>query len=347
MSEHRRRLRLIQCGVGGFGNSWFRQFVTRSEEFEVAAIVDVNPAALAVGDEAGVPAHLRFASLGAALDRVADADAVLSVTPPAVHLEHARLAFARGLHLMTEKPIADSVAAAKEMIALADAAGRQLVVSQNYRYRPAPTKLRQMIADRALGEFGHGHVDFYIPADFTGTFRERIPHVLLVDMAIHHVDLLRHVTGRDVTEVFAMTFRPSWSWYAHNPGLKMMLRLEGDAPVTYSGDWSARGRNTGWSGDWRLQCAEGSLGWNFDAVTVARSSRGFVEDTKVEPVDCPPLEKTDRAATLAAFAEAIHTGRPAATSGRDNLQSFGTVMAAVHSAETGRPVNVAEFIRAG
>jgi predicted dehydrogenase len=338
------RLRLIQCGVGGFGNSWLRQFVANSPDFQIAAIVDVNPDALHVGDSVGVPAERRFTSLEMALERV-EADAVLTVTPPTVHLEHARLAFARGLHLMTDKPIADTIANAKEMTDLADASGRQLVVSQNYRYRPQPMKLRQMLADRALGELGHGHIDFYIPADFTGSFRETMPHVLLVDMAIHHVDLLRHITGRNVVDVFATTFRPPWSWYGHNPGLKMMLRLQGDVWFTYTGDWSARGRNTGWSGDWRLQCADGSIHWSFDSVSVARSSRGFVEDTKVEPVDCTPLDPADRAATLAGFARAIRTGKSASTSGRDNLWSFGAIMAAVKSTETRRPVNVTRFIR--
>ena len=343
-SGSERRLRLIQCGVGGFGESWLSRFVARSPDFEPVALVDINPAALhSAGDAVGVPRDRRFASLEEAVARI-PADAVLTVTPPSAHLDHARVAFAAGLHLMTEKPIAVDLPAAREMVRLADAAGRQVVVSQNYRYRPQPMHLRRLVAERHLGEVGHGHVDFYIPADFTGSFREHMPHVLLVDMAIHHVDLLRHVVGRNVVEVTAVTFRPPWSWYRHNPALKLLLRLEGDVWFTYSGDWSARGQNTGWSGRWRIQCADGSLHWDLDDVYAARSSRGFHNDAATEPIPCPPLPTGDRAATLASFAESIRTGTAALTSGRDNLQSFGVIMAAVRSAETGRAVALKEML---
>jgi len=341
------RLRLIQCGVGGFGRVWIDNHSTRSEDFELVAIVDVSDKALEqAGDKAGIPRHRRFATLEAALDAVA-ADAVLTVTPPAVHLEHARLAFSRGLHLMTEKPIADDLAHAREMVGLARQARRQLVVSQNYRFRPPMQKLKGLLASGTVGEFGHGHLDFYIPADFTGTFRQSMRHVLLVDMAIHHLDLIRCITGRNIVKVFARTFRPAWSWYEHNPGLKMILELEGGLPFSYSGDWSARGRNTNWNGNWRLQCAQGSIHYDVDRpdeVSIARSSRGFTHDTTQEPLKAEPLERAEQSATLHLFAEAIRTGRPAEISGEDNLWSFGAVMAAVQSAEEGSVVEVQALV---
>src|SRR5687768_18477205 len=133
------------------------------------------------------------------------------------------------------------------MVRLAVEAGRQLVVAQNYRYSAAMAALRRVVADAPLGPVGHGHLDFYIGADFTGTFRETMEFPLLVDMAIHHLDLIRCITGRNVVCVTAQTFRPAWSWYRHDPGLKMLLELDGGIPFSYSGDWSARGRNTSWN----------------------------------------------------------------------------------------------------
>jgi predicted dehydrogenase len=345
MGRPENRLRLIVAGVGGHGATWARHVVPRSADFSLVAIADPNPIALvAAGDANGLPLAARFADLAEAV-RTVPADAVLTSAPPDVHLDHARVAFDAGLHLMTEKPIAGSIDEAKEMVRRAESAGRQLVVSQNYRYNPRAAMLRRLIHDQTVGPFGHGHIDFYIPADFTGSFRESMRHVLLVDMAIHHLDLLRHITGRNIVDVSAVTFRPAWSWYQHHPALRMVLRMDGDAVVSYSGDWSARGRNTGWSGTWRLQCAEGSVHWERDAVWIARSSRGFNDDVTERPIDCPPTGPESFDATLAAFAEAIRTGQPAATGGRDNLQSFGAVVAAVQSAEQGRVVSLAEVLR--
>jgi len=269
------KLRLIQCGVGGHGKGWIINTTSKSPDFDLVAIVDVVDKQLQEsGDAAGVSPDKRFKTLEEALDKV-QADAVLTVTPPAVHVQHAKLAFARGLHLLTEKPLADNLANAKLMLQYAREANKQLVVSQNYRYAPFIQKLRQMIAGKELGEFGHGHLDFYIPADFTGTFREKMPYVLLVDMAIHHLDLIRAVTGRNIVKVYAKAFNPAWSWYQHGAALKMLLELEGGTYFTYSGDWSGKGRNTTWSGSWRLQCAEGSLNVENDKIAKWLSPRGW------------------------------------------------------------------------
>src|SRR5688500_8866213 len=267
------KLRLIQCGVGGMGKTWWNGPVRSSSDFQLVAIVDVAPQALEdAGEALSIARDARFTSLQAALNAT-DADAVLTVTPPPVHVEHAELAFARGLHVLTEKPIAHDLDSAKRMVELARRAGKQLVVAQNYRFSPPVQLLRSLVAQQPAGELGHGHVDFYIPADFTGTFRQTMNFPLLVDMSIHHLDLIRAVTGRNVTRVTAHTFNPPWSWYAHHAGLKMLLELEGNVPFSYSGDWSAIGRSTSWNGTWRLQCAGGSIHLEDDKITLAGCER--------------------------------------------------------------------------
>jgi predicted dehydrogenase len=337
------KLRLIQCGMGGMGKTWWKNATGDSPDFELAAIVDVADAPLAeAGDAVGVGPERRFRSLEAALDAV-EADAVLTVTPPVVHAQHAELAFARGLHLMTEKPIADNFDNAKRMVRLARDAGRQLVVTQNYRFSGAMQTLRNTLASRPVGDLGHGHLDFYIGADFTGSFRETMEFPLLVDMAIHHMDLIRAVTGRNISRVTAMSFRPAWSWYQHDPGLKMLLELDGGLPFSYAGDWSALGKQTGWNGNWRLQCAEGSIDSEKDQITVNRCERWGRNPTSAQiEHEKPPL--VGQARLLKDFADAIRTGRPAETSGADNLWSFGAVIAGVTSARERRTVDVSEIV---
>jgi predicted dehydrogenase len=338
------KLRLIQCGVGGMGKAWWSGATNNSPDFDLAAIVDVAEAALnEAGDALNIPRDRRFTTLEAALDAF-QADAILTVTPPPVHVEHAALAFSRRMHVLTEKPIADTLDNAKRMVAMARDAKRQLVVAQNYRFMPHNQTLKRLIAEKVAGDLGHGHLDFYIPADFTGTFRETMEFPLLVDMAIHHVDLIRMITGRNVHKVTAMSFRPAWSWYRHEPGLKMLLELEGGMPFSYSGDWSARGQTTGWSGTWRLQCAEGSIHLEGDRVRVARSQR-WGKDATNDQIENDPLPVANQARLLADFATAIRTGTAAETSGEDNLWSFATVIAGVVSAKEKRTVDVRELLR--
>jgi predicted dehydrogenase len=337
------KLRLIQCGLGGMGKTWWSGPVRSSPDFELVAIVDVADRPMhEAGDALSIPRDRRFASLEAALSSV-DADAVLTVTPPLVHIEHAELAFARGLHLLTEKPIAHDLDSAKLMVDLARRAGKQLVVAQNYRYSPPMQRLRSLVRERPAGELGHGHIDFYIPADFTGTFRQSMRFPLLVDMAIHHMDLIRAVTGRNIARVTAQTFNPPWSWYEHHAGLKMLLELEGGLPFSYSGDWSAVGRATSWNGTWRLQCADGSIHLEDDRITLARCERWNKNPTQ-QPVEIPPVERAGQTALLHHFAESIRTSHPAETSGADNLWSFAAVMAGVRSATERRSVEIAALL---
>src|SRR4051794_1996427 len=181
------KLRLIHAGVGGMGKAWWTTATKSSPDFDLAAIVDISDAALnECGETLGIPTERRFKTLESALNAT-QADAVLTVTPPTVHVEHAELVFSRGLHLLTEKPIAHDLAAAKLMIQRARDAGKQLMVTQNYRYNSPMTKLREIPAQNPPAALGHGHITFYIPADFTGSFRETMEFPLLVDMAIHHV----------------------------------------------------------------------------------------------------------------------------------------------------------------
>lgn len=338
------KLRLIQCGVGGHGRGWVRTHVPASPDFELVAIVDTSPQALAEAGEAiGMSDKKRFSTLAQALDEVA-ADAVLTVTPPAVHVEHARLTFARGLHLLTEKPIADTLDNAKLMVMLAQVAGKQLVVAQNYRFKSAVFALRRLLADRALGDFGHGSLDFYIAGDFTGSFRQTMPYPLLVDMAIHHLDLIRAVTGRNIAKITAQSFNPSWSWYDHDCGLKMLMELDGQpTPFSYSGDWSAKGRFTSWDGDWRLQCADGAIHWQDGKIILSRSST-WCKDLTLGYVDPPPAGGSEQQYILDSFAKAIRGIEPAPTSGEDNLYSFGAVWAALESIKQGRSVLVKELV---
>jgi predicted dehydrogenase len=244
------KLRLIQCGVGGMGRTWWKTATSNSPDFELAAIVDVLDAPLQeCASQLNLAPQQLFKSLEDALAHV-EADAVLTVTPPPVHVEHARLAFERGLHVLTEKPIAHDLASAKLMVELARRAGRQLVVAQNYRYSAPMQCLKSVVQQHLAGELGHGHIDFYIPADFTGSFRESMQFPLLVDMSIHHLDLIRAVTGRNIAKVTATTFNPPWSWYRHHAGLKMLLDSKAASP-------SATAATGARSGDPRAGTARG------------------------------------------------------------------------------------------
>lgn len=341
MSE---KVRLIQAGVGGMGKAWWNGAIKGHPDVEVAALVDISAAPLdEAGDALGVPKAQRFSDLAEAI-RAVKADVVLTVTPPPVHVKHAELAFANGLHLVTEKPIGGTLEEGARMVRLAKDAGRLLMVAQNYRYSGAMQTMARLVREKPLGPVGHGHIDFYIPGDFRGTFREAMKYPLLVDMAIHHIDLIRAVTGKNILKMTADTFRPEWSWYHHHPGLKMLMRLDGDVPFSYSGDWSGRGRCTQWNGAWRLQCAEGSIEHTHDGKIVLTRSTFWHDGQQAQELALDAVPAEGQRALVDRMVTAVRTNTPPETNGADNLWSFAAVQAAVVSTEEGRTVDVPSLI---
>jgi len=79
-------------------------------------------------------------------------DAVSVLLPHHLHRDVAVAAAQAGKHVLTEKPMATSLAEADDMIAAAEAAGVVLMVGQILRFRPANIKARELIRDGAIGE---------------------------------------------------------------------------------------------------------------------------------------------------------------------------------------------------
>jgi predicted dehydrogenase len=334
-------MRVIQVGLGGFGRSW-AEIARTAEGIELVAAVDPAPAARAWAIESlGLGEEAVFASLGAALEAAA-ADAALVITPPETHHAVAASALRARKHVLLEKPLATTFDEARDLIRTAAAMDRILMVSQNYRYRPGTVAARQAVAQGVLGDLAAVRVrclrdtrDLWPPDNF----RYRMSHPFVLDMSIHHADLLRAITGQEVVAVYARGWRVPDSPYQHDPAVAATMTLSGGATVLYEGDWATRAPETSWNADWELIGERGRLSWtgtptDIMASTLILQARG--EEPRRLPV--PELERSDRAASLAAFREAVMTGREPETSAHDNIRSLAIVLGCVASIESGAVV---------
>jgi len=326
-------MKFIQVGVGGFGQTWLGR-LQRDHTASLAALVDINPPALdAACEQTKLAASHCFYECADAFS-VVEADAALIATPPATHHEIALAAFARGLHVLTEKPMADTMEHAQLMVKAADEAGRTLMVSQNYRFRPWARTMRQLIQS---GRFG---APDNVSARFARAFkpdapeRAKMPHPLVRDMSIHHFDLMRALTGREPLLVFGRTWQPQWSWCAEAPCAAAIFEFEGGLKAVYEGDWVTRGRETPWDGYWCVECSEAVIELRGEQVHVIPAGHPD-EDGEVELQRDP---SSGQAAALHEFQSAVAEGREPEASGRDNLKSLAMCFALMESARTGEPV---------
>jgi FkbM family methyltransferase len=83
---------------------------------------------------------------------VGEVDAVILATPPHVRSELACEAFAHGLHVLCEKPLANSAEECRQMIAQAQAARRTLAVAHTYRFFPNRAYGRELFLKGRLGK---------------------------------------------------------------------------------------------------------------------------------------------------------------------------------------------------
>ena len=329
-------LKIIQVGVGGFGRSW-TDVVEQSKDWEAVAYVDIDEKALGEAASAHkMPENRCYTSLDQALGEVR-ADAVLVVVPPRVHAEVAIKALRGGLHVLIEKPLADTMEDAKMTVAEAERRNLKLMVSQNYRFRRGPRTVRRVFETGKVGEPGYAIINFHRAPHFGG-FRDKMEHPLLVDMAIHHFDLMRYIFASDPKSLYCETWKPGWSWFDGDPSASATLRMENGLRITYIGSWVSVGWETPWDGDWRIECSEGGIHWSEAVFVKPKESKTKLKENLVS------MPLVDRAYSLHEFADAISQDRKPETSGEDNLKSLAMVFAALDSAKSHKQVSLKNYL---
>jgi len=328
----------VVVGAGGISNAWFPHLKT--EGFEVVGIVDINPeAARAKAAEHGL-ACATGASLMNMLRRTKP-EVVVDLTIPDAHCKVTCTALAAGCHVIGEKPMAASMAQARKMVAASEAAGKLYMVSQSRRYEPRHCGLKAELASGRIGKLTTVNCDFFMGCHFGG-FREEMESPLILDMSIHHFDLMRMMTDATPLAVYAHEFNPRGSWYKGDVSASCIFEMSDGIVFTYRGSWCAEGMHTSWHGDWRFTGVNGTVLYERDKVPggeIITGDTGFnrprsqfeVPDIDVAPGQHGALKE------LKAFLE---TGAKPQGECHDNIKSLAMVFAAMESSRKGRRVEI-------
>ncbi len=127
-------------------------------------------------------------------------DAVTICVPTSKHVEIALEVIQRGIHLLVEKPIAFNVAEGEKIVDSAREAGVKLMVGHIERFNPAVIALKEHLANSELG-----HI-FQVDVRRQGPLPVRVSDVgVVIDLAVHDLDIIRYVTQAEITRVYAET----------------------------------------------------------------------------------------------------------------------------------------------
>jgi len=197
-------------GAGDVANFGHAPAIEATEGLELAAVYDPVP-----GKAADFAARHRSGHGYDSLDRFFSAglDGVVVCSPAPFHKANVLEAAERALPVLCEKPIADDVADAEEMIAAMRAAGAELSIGYVYRFSHAATQIKRWIDDGAIGDprvlrleyLWHLHGqwrpgpegNWIVSPYWRGRMAEGGP---LVDCGVHFIDLARWWLGSEIVD---------------------------------------------------------------------------------------------------------------------------------------------------
>lgn len=340
----RREVKVVVVGCGSMANRWVK-LAKDAPQARLVGLVDVRRAAAeAMADRHELPRDLVFDTLKDAM-RETQPDAVFDVTIPAAHHKVTIEALHGGCHVLGEKPMSDSLATARRMVAEAKKARRLYAVTQTRRPTSLMFTIQKLLRGGGIGAVEEAHCDFFLAPHFGG-FRDEMDDVLLLDMAIHTFDQARMLTGGDPVSVYCQSFNPKRSWYKGDACAVAIFELrgpKGDIVFNYRGSWCAEGLPTSWEGQWRIVGNKGTLLWdgaqNIQATRVkVKAKPGFTVEHEAVPVEPVKLDKQGHDYLIHDFLDCVLAGakRKPMCACEDNIKSLGMVLAAVKSAHSGK-----------
>ena len=317
----------------------------------VVGVYDVRPeATVGVREEYGV--ETIFDELGELLAHP-DVEIVDIATHPGVRPALVREALAAGKHVLAQKPLAEDLDTARELVREAEQAGLALAVNQNGRWAPAWRAATLLIEQGAIGDVvAVSHLYDHSFAFTLGTVFDGIEHLVLYDYSVHWFDITRcWLGGKTATTVRAREYRTpnqpresiapwgAWATIEYEDGSSGFIRGIGGATTArpskpfwiHGTEGTIRGHVLGSGptpGSELVELERDGARTRFD-LDGTWHSHGF-------------------AGTLGELVSAIAEGREPYHSARHNLLSLELTLAACRSAEeNGRPVaiDVSEPVR--
>jgi predicted dehydrogenase len=246
--------------------------------------------------------------------------------------------------VITEKPIADTQASAREMVGAADSAGLPCAVIQNYRYEANKQELVRIRNEGRYGRLQHIVGRYACNYRKFGSWGKEWRHTmdfgLLFEGSVHHFDMLRFLSGGDCDTLVGFGWNPAWSSFKHYSSGIYLMKMSNGTHALYEGNSSAAGITNCWHREYyRAEFEEAT-------VEVAEGATITVNQIGREPLkyEAPGLKRDNHDHLFDEFLNWLDGGPPSATRIQDNIKSYAMVIAAMETTLDGRPRRIADYL---
>jgi predicted dehydrogenase len=267
-----------------------------------------------------------------------DLDGVILTTPNSAHRPGTEAAAAAGKHVFVEKPVSNSIADGRAMIAACEDAGVVLAVGHSYRRNGALRHLKHLIDSGELGRVSLAEGVFSndnglkLKPGVWRTDPAEIPGGCLMQIGIHQIDNLLYLLG-DAGEVTAYFNR-----LETEPEIEdvtaLLMQFKSGAVGYVAADYISPRRFTLAIHGTK---ANAFFDMDNDGLRIQRTGETAPSPLEYEPADHLLVELED-------FADAVSEGRKPEIDGRDGLFPLAVVLAAAKSSRERRSVPLAEIL---
>ena len=347
------KVRFALVGAGVIGKVHAAALAGLPEVAELVAVVDTDAAkAQALAAQYGVPVA---ADLDAVLRRD-DVDAVTICTPSGVHADGAVAALDAGKHVVVEKPIDITLAAADRIIDAEKRSGRTVTVISQHRFDRSTEKVQQAVRDGHLGTITSAIAShawwrgqsYYDSGDWRGTWALDGGGAVM-NQTVHTINLMITTLGTPV-EVFAYTACLAHERIEVEDTAVAVVKFASGALGMIHGTTAAY---PGLDAGLRVFGSKGSAVITDDELVFFHANAGdapeigmqglsaenqVTADDTLGPAD-RPLGGAHRR-QFADFIEAVNTGRSPRVGTTEARTAVSVILAMYESATTGRPVKL-------
>lgn len=322
------RVRIAVVGLGLMGTR-FARVLSGMPGVDLAAVVDT-------GEEARRRAAAEFglAAYPAVPDLDADdLDGVVIALPDNAHRVATVQALERDLAVLVEKPLATDLADAEAIVAAGE--GRLLMVGHLLRFDPRYLEARRRVRRGAIGELTHVYARRNSAIGSAARYGRttRLPY----HVTVHDLDLIRWVTGREVTAVRAHGTSRALAPYGHLDGLQTLLFLDDGSSAVVESCWVLP-KHLGPAIDARLEVT--GTGGTLEVTGFAQGLM-VADETGIAFPDTTRYAEYDDgagggilAAEVAHFVRCIERGRPPAVAPAEGLAAVRIAAAIERSLES-------------
>lgn len=339
---------VVRIGIVGSGymGKTYAETTTRFNQGTQLVAVTGGRRAPALADQYGVDAE---PSVEALVSR-SDIDAVILAMPEQSRLAYARLAAAAGKHILSEKPMAPTVAECDAILATCRQAGVKLMSILTGRYRGVQRRAKGLIDAGRIGKVWMVRsIATATQEDYRGAAQDK-PWLtdpagggFFYDMGAHQMDMLRWLTGQEPRRLFAkVTTYSDLPWHDmtavaqvdFDGGATAHLLICNEMPGVTFPSTTFASQVIGDKGllDFDMY---GSLKLGVDGhweTVWTQPTFDYIKDPN------SPIRLEAHAAVTQEFADCILEDREPATTGADGRTAVAMCETAMISSRTGQPV---------